>query len=162
MMKLRLITMKDRPSAAKQAAWGRTGAATWVLSVRQQRPNQHMNGGRWEPYQDLRSGAQGFPFFGNNTDIEDSRKNEDEARSWGGSWKDGKKKEQKLLKNNTTEVKPEETEINRAWRLVLKHQCISCFGTFKNKACELCGSTHLLPINEVCPKRKKCHFTDDL
>lgn len=42
-------------------------------------------------YQDLRSGAHGFFVFGNNTDVEDSGENENEARSWGGAWKDTKK-----------------------------------------------------------------------
>lgn len=32
-------------------------------------------------YQDLRSGAHGFFVFGNNTDVEDSGENENEARS---------------------------------------------------------------------------------
>lgn len=49
-------------------------------------------------YQDLRSGAHGFFVFGNNTDVEDSRENENEARSWCGTWKDIKG-EKKLLKN---------------------------------------------------------------
>lgn len=56
-------------------------------------------------YQDLRSGAQGFCVFGNNTDVEDSRKNEDEARSWGGTWKD-KKRSRSCLKT-TLQRKPQ-------------------------------------------------------
>lgn len=32
-------------------------------------------------YEDLRSGAHGFFVFGNNTDVEDSGENENEARS---------------------------------------------------------------------------------
>lgn len=103
MMKLRLITMKDMPSAAKQAAWGGGSTATRVLRVQQQ-PNQHINGmkcvcvGGWS-YQDLRSGAHGFFVFGNNTDVEDSGENENEAGSWGGAWKDTKKLHQTDLQD---------------------------------------------------------------
>lgn len=117
MMKLRLITMKDMPSAAKQAAWG-GGAATRVLRVQQQ-PNQHING--WSgwvgggSYQDLRSGAHGFFVFGNNTDVEDSGENENEAGSWGGAWKDTKKLHQTDLQDGFS------IDWNLSGRLVLKH-----------------------------------------
>lgn len=72
--------------------WGGGGRHSGGVSVQQQQPNQHMNGGRWRrgsSYQDLRSGIHGFLVFGNNTDVEDRGENENEARSWGGTWRDG-------------------------------------------------------------------------
>lgn len=104
-------------------------------------------------YQDLRSGAQGFSVFGNNTDVKDSRENKDETRSWGGTWKD-KKRSRSCLKTTPEETR-EETKNRFLGRVALNNQCIiSCFGTFTTKACELCSSTHVLPITAVCPNRK--------
>lgn len=37
------------------------------------------------PHQDLRTRAHGFFFFGNNTDVEDGREDENEARSRSGT-----------------------------------------------------------------------------